>query len=186
MKWPFCWTTVVVTAAALGFATAAHSQESPQPDGPPVPAEVPTPFQYEEKTSVHTRGGTATSRIERLPTGVYYSANLHGFFRAEWMSLPVNGRVASFWGARIASLQPDSPLLSLGVRPGDVITRLDGLPISLGMFRTEGGPWQITQLENHFGATEVRFVIQGNPYVRVGQINIDNDDFNGGGRGLEP
>ena len=83
----------------------------------------------------------------------------------------------TFWGARIIKMAPDSPLRALSLRPGDVITRLDGVPIWTDMFRTgPGQPFQLPNLEEHFGGTEVRYIAQGTNRVRVRQINIDTEE----------
>jgi hypothetical protein len=181
---------VFTCLALVAIATTALGQESPQPDGPAVDAASPTSFEFEEASEEYTvrnRNGQleTKTRSRRIPAQTYYSPNLKASFRAEWMYLDRNGSRTNFWGARIAHLDFNSPLNALGVVAGDVITRLDGVGISSGMYRESGRAWQIVELENHYSLTEVRFVIHNNPIVRSGQINLDpsppGDDFDGGG-----
>jgi len=44
------------------------------------------------------------------------------------------------------------------------------------MYKESGGPWQVVELDNHFGQTEVRYIARGTHQVRVGQINIDTTE----------
>lgn len=113
----------------------------------------------------------------------YYSASLRGHFMAQWMYIIYQGRRHEFWGARIMHLDYDSPVRQLGVNPGDVLTRLDGIPVWRGMNRISGQPWQMPELDNHFGRTEVRFLLRGTNQVRVGDMMLDGtipDGFDNG------
>lgn len=103
----------------------------------------------------------------------YYSPTLRGHFLAQWMFITHRGQRILFWGARIVHIEHDSPLRQLGLNPGDVITRLDGIPIWRGMYREPGKPWQIVELENHFGRTEVRYILRGSNRVRIGDMMLD-------------
>lgn len=150
-----------------------------QDDVPRADREAVSSYQYtvqvergneQEVTEYLEDGTTRAYQINRS----YRSPNLRANFLAQWMFIRQNGRIVKFWGARIVRLEADSPLRSLGVRTGDVITRLDGVPVWKGMFKEEGQPWQLIQLEEHYGQTEVRFIIQGTQQVRVGQINLDS------------
>jgi membrane-associated protease RseP (regulator of RpoE activity) len=174
---------VSVLAVQVGVVTA---QDMPAPEGEPVDA---TEIQEErrnvsEQVEVTTPGGLRERRtIQRqiiTPRPGYRSPTLGGEFRAEWMYILQNGQMTTFWGARILTLRPDSPMLQLGVRPGDVITRLDGIPIWKRMFRRDDGPWQLVELERHYGATEVRYIRQGTHRVRVGQVILDSADWQDG------
>ncbi len=112
---------------------------------------------------------------------VYYSPNLRGHFRAQWMYIIQNGRQVNFWGARIVHLDFDSPLRQIGVSSGDVITRLDGVPVWKRMYRESRGPWQLVQMEQHYGRTEVRYILRGTHQVRIGDMMLDGyvpDGFN--------
>lgn len=67
-----------------------------------------------------------------------------------------------------------SPLQTLGLRQGDVITRLDGIPVT-----------NFAELENHFAQTTVRFIRQGTVQVQNGTIFIDTTGNNAGGSNIE-
>lgn len=119
-------------------------------------------------------------RTARISTDTYRSDTLEADFLTEWMRITQNGTSYTFWGARITSMDPSSPLKALGVRNGDVITRLDGLKISRNMKKVRG-IWQLPELERHFGRTEVRYIISGTSRVRIGDIVIDGSSGSGGG-----
>ena len=183
--WSACIAVSVSACAIALFALAsgAVAQDGdgspPPPMGPPVDA---THYEGEFKVvaqSVEAKdpmGRTvkmsAQKRVPVIPRG-YHSETLGGTFVAEWMYLEVKNRTVLFWGARILSLDVRSPLRSLGVRPGDVITRLDETPVGYGMY-LRNGVMQIPELEEHYGTTDVRFIQQGVSRVRVGQIVIDH------------
>ena len=59
------------------------------------------------------------------------------------------------------------------MNPGDVVTRLDGIPIWTNMYKEQGRPWQLVQLEQHYGRTEVRYILRGTDQVRVGDMMLD-------------
>ena len=105
--------------------------------------------------------------------GVYYSPTLRGHFRAQWLLLRQGGRQFRFWGARIVHLDFNSPLRQIGLSPGDVVTRLDGISVARGMFRQGNQPWQMVQMEQHFGRTEVRYIIRGTNVVQCGDMMLD-------------
>ncbi len=71
------------------------------------------------------------------------------------------------------------------MRPGDVLTRLDGVPLWQGMHRHGDGTWQIPEMERHYGATEVRYIRQGSHIVRVGQMILDGGYWDDGS-GIAP
>lgn len=120
--------------------------------------------------------------------GGYCSARLKGCFLAQRMRL--NG--FRFIGARITSLAPDSPLHALGLQVGDVITRLDGVPIKTGMiYDPISQTRRLPQMERHYGQTRVRYIRTGTKVVREEITNLgprwpqfDPDGF--GGDGLAP
>jgi len=70
-----------------------------------------------------------------------------------------------FTAARIVSKPgPDSPLRQIHLGIGDVITRLDGIPVT-----------GLGELERHYGRTYVRYIKQGTTRVRNGEIDLDDD-----------
>lgn len=82
----------------------------------------------------------------------YYSRRLGARFLVQQLYLPQFGH---FWAARIVS-EPawDSPLRQLGLEEGDVITRLDGLPVT-----------STQELERHVLDTGVRYIKTGTQQV---------------------
>ncbi|MDX1964256.1 MAG: hypothetical protein SFX18_13970 [Pirellulales bacterium] len=93
-------------------------------------------------------------------TPAYTSLKLKAQFRVENFFLPAFG---NFTAVRLVSIPaPDSPLNALGLQPGDVITRLDGI-------RTDN----LAQLENHYSWTQVRYIKTGTQQVLIGNIYIN-------------
>lgn len=89
----------------------------------------------------------------------HYSPSLEALFVIRKFRL----RDQIFFGARLVEdPDPESPLRALGLRAGDVITRLDGY--SLNSYR---------ELDRHFDDTSVRYVRHRSNQVRQGQIFID-------------
>jgi hypothetical protein len=90
----------------------------------------------------------------------YFSSRLGARFLMEEMFLPQFGR---FTGARMVSEPlPGSPLLQLGLGEGDLITRLDGVPVI-----------RIQELERHILGTGVRFIRAGEQTVCRGTMFVD-------------
>ncbi len=166
-----CLGTLAMTAW-----TRAQDSSTPAPDAPAVSVDE---YAMEEPTA-YVQKGTNSENAYHVKTDAYYSPSLRGWFRAQWMFIRRGGSQVNFWGARVMHLDYDSPVRQLGLAPGDVITRLDGLSIANGMFRQGGGPWQIAELDNHFGRTEVRFIHRGSNQVRIGDMMLDGtvrEDF---------
>ena len=94
------------------------------------------------------------------PIAGYYSQKLKCTFNLEQISLQQYG---TFTAVRIAS-QPDqySPLRTIGLTLGDVVTRLDGTPIT-----------NYAELDRHNGQTYVRFIKQGTQQVQELMVNLD-------------
>jgi len=68
---------------------------------------------------------------------------------------------APFPGARVVNLDPTSPLWQIGVRPGDVISRLDGIRIH-----------DLGELDRHYANTRVRWIPTGTNTVRSAWVNL--------------
>ena len=95
-----------------------------------------------------------------MVVGGSYSPSLGAEFRVENFFLPAFGQ---FTGVRLVSVPSfDSPLRNLGLQPGDVITRLDGV-------RTDN----LNELENHYSWTQVRYIKTGSQTVRIANILIN-------------
>ena len=98
----------------------------------------------------------ASARVERLARTLArtYSRTLGGRFYLDTFGLPGHGRQSAVC---VITLDSDSPLHAAGVRPGDIITRLDNIRVtSLG------------RLERHYCWTTIRYFRGhgGNPYDR--------------------
>jgi len=173
---------------AFGSAVFAQGPDGmPKPEGEPLDATQFSPESTSEEYTINGPDGRPrTLRRSRIiaPSG-YRSHTLRGNFRMQWMYIVQRGRMVTFWGARIISLEADSPVWQLGVRPGDVLTRLDGIPLWRGMRRGRDGEWDIPEMERHYGATEVRYIRQGQHIVRVGQMILDGGHWDDGS-GHEP
>ena len=90
----------------------------------------------------------------------YFSPRLGARFAIHTVQIP---GFSPFRAARLVSRpEQGSPLAQLGLRQGDVITRLDGIPAS-----------NLQQLEQHILDTTVRFVRAGSQAVQEGTIMID-------------
>lgn len=105
----------------------------------------------------------AETAQQRLAKGeVYVSQRWNASFHLEeTLSLPQFPGL-TFAGARIVQMQPGSPLTQIGLRPGDVITRLDNTKIDTGKWPNQDGCyWMLPQFERHFGMTTVRYIRSG-------------------------
>ncbi|MEZ6066979.1 MAG: hypothetical protein R3B90_15035 [Planctomycetaceae bacterium] len=95
-------------------------------------------------------------------TLAYFSPRLGARFIVEQMFLPQFG---AFVAVRLVSQpEPGSPLLQLGLQPGDVITRLDGLRAD-----------NLAELERHILQTSVRYIRTGTDCVHEDVIFIQPD-----------
>ena len=87
-----------------------------------------------------------------------YSPKLRAFFRIENMQIPGY----QFTAARLMSdPSPDSPLHSIGLRKGDVITRLDNSPAD-----------SLEELERHDRNTQIRYIKTGTAKVLLANVFI--------------
>lgn len=108
----------------------------------------------------------------RVPS--YHSRNMGGHFVLERLRFTTtDGRKIFFWGARIVSLEPQSPLNALDLRERDVVTRFDDVSVFQDSFSTPNGITQLPDLENHHGVTDVRYIYTGRRNVCEGQIDLD-------------
>lgn len=105
----------------------------------------------------------AETAQQRLAKGeVYVSQRWNASFHLEeTLSLPQFPGL-TFAGARVVQVQAGSPLTQIGLRPGDVITRLDGTKVDSGKWPNQDGCyWMLPQFERHFGTTTVRYIRSG-------------------------
>ena len=163
---------VVMLLAVACQARGQEVDEVPPPDGEAVSADDFQPVRRRPKPQ---QGQVAGQAWAFDGDDIYYSPTLRGHFRAQWMFIRQRGRQVTFWGARIVGLDFDSPLRQIGLAPGDVVTRLDGISVARRMVRVDGGPWQLVQMERHFGRTEVRYIHPGTNRVNVGDIMLDGN-----------
>ncbi len=109
-------------------------------------------------------GGGMQTGVDANGNLDYFSPRLGARFCMQDIKVPGFGKIRA---ARITSRpEPGSPLSQLGLRSGDVITRLDGTPVT----RTE-------ELERHIIETDVRYIKSGGKTAREGQIYIDPNTF---------
>lgn len=96
-----------------------------------------------------------------LVQGGYFSHRLGAQFVIQTIQI---GQFNAVRAARITSEPlPGSPLNQLGMGIGDVITRLDGIPVT-----------RKSELENHIHETHVRFVKAGQSFVRQGWMYVNS------------
>jgi hypothetical protein len=175
---------MILTAFFLSSMTGGTTWAQEQAPPPDEPAVGVNEFSEPQATYAAPAPGQYQTR-SILPRDGYYSPNLRAQFKAQWMYIVQQGRKIEFWGARILSMDHNSPLRELRVNPGDVITRLDGIPIWHNMYRESGRPWQLVQLEQHYGRTEARYILRGSHQVRVGDMMLDGT-FDEGAENVVP
>lgn len=159
---------LLLMAGTMGsLKVSAQEPDEPRPSKPAVSTDWHGLSEYGRSL----QGGRGMPR-QVLGQSVYRSNALQADFIVEWMYVNPPGRHFEFWGARIIDVAPSSPLWQVSVGPGDVITRLDGIPIGRRMRRRNGG-WDIPELERHFGRTEVRHIRQGSQLAHDGWINVN-------------
>lgn len=153
--------TLTVTVCSLAMAASANAggKVLKQVIAPnPQSIDVPGPGGFQ---------GQAPVQVQQLvvdPTQpnqlAYFSRKLGARFLVQQMYLPQFG---NFWAARIVS-EPEmnSPLRQLGLEQGDVITRLDGIPVM-----------NTQELERHILDTGVRFIRAGGQNVFKGTMYIN-------------
>jgi hypothetical protein len=136
----------------------------------PLQSDIPAPALAPQASLAPVQGPApaAAPALERQlvvdPTQpnqlAYFSPRLGARFLVEPVSMPKYG---SFWAARIVSV-PDhnSPLMQLGLGEGDLITRMDGLPLTCTI-----------ELERHVLETGIRFIRAGEYSVCHGTLFID-------------
>ena len=123
------------------------------------PQQVVQPYQ------VTVPSGPATRQViigpgSGQPQLAFFSSRLGARFEVQSIQI---GAFSPVWAARIVSEpQPGSPLQQLGLRIGDVITRLDGIPVT-----------HTAELDRHVYDTQVRFIRAGSQYVEEGTMFVD-------------
>ncbi|QDT67513.1 hypothetical protein MalM25_04120 [Planctomycetes bacterium MalM25] len=133
---------VALSSPALAQSPAFQQQVPQQAVGQPIP-----------------NGG----QVARQMMSAHRSNRLKAEFTLQWMQIPN----FSFWGARITSMDQDSPLRQIGLQLGDVVTRLDGTRVSTGKWWDQSrGVWALPQMERHFGRTQIRNIRSGTTLVR--------------------
>jgi hypothetical protein len=161
--------SLTVLTAVLTAGQAAQAQNkflkqviAPQPQviGPQFgqPGPVLPPGQGAPQTKQLILDPTQPNQL------AYFSPRLGARFLIEKMYMPQFGY---FWGARIVS-QPEwgSPLRQIGLGEGDVITRLDGVPVM-----------NTNELERHILDTGVRSIKAGHDHVHRQTIYVNPNKF---------
>lgn len=156
---------------------------APEDDAEPEDATVYSPPKAAALTTGNPNGGAQSAPLVRQPG--YRCDKLGGEFLGRKMQITVggnqNGQSYVFWGARIVQLDPNSPLRQLGIVEGDVISRLDGNYLDRGKF-LQNGVWQMPELDQHYGLTDIRWIKQGQTRVHVQKVQLDRGgNANNGG-----
>jgi hypothetical protein len=146
----------------------------PVPTVPPQPYMAPSsPVQpWDSRSYSHS-----SPHAYVLPEPANYSSRLKAELRGEYLYIIQNRQKVNFWGARIVTLEPGSPLEALGLRVGDVITRLDNVRISEGMHLaresvTGRSYYKLPELDRHHSMTEVRYIKTGTHDVKIGRVDL--------------
>ena len=155
------------STSIITFSNEAMSQDQEIPDGEGQATDASEP-QSPVGYSAPGPGGTVPRKL--VPS--FRSDCLRASFIAQWMYLELPQGHREFWGTRIVQIDPQSPLRTLGLRAGDVLTRLDGIQVASGMYRQGNEPWQIPELERHYGLTEVRYIVTHTHSVQIGSIDL--------------
>lgn len=176
----FICCTISALLLSSSKPTFGQEENGPAPDREAISAETWEQPRAEQrvqstqpKLGASRDDGGRGERVTYAFTDAYYSRTLRAHFLAQWMYITERGQRINFWGARIVHVDHDSPIRQLGLNSGDVISRLDGIPIWRDMYREEGRPWQIVEMENHYGRTEVRYILRGSNRVRIGDMMLD-------------
>ncbi|MCA9087777.1 MAG: hypothetical protein KDA90_03985 [Planctomycetaceae bacterium] len=184
---------LMVMAAGLTMCLAVSvvlADEAPEPDSAAVEVsdfdggeDEPDAAAFSTDPNAPQAAALKIRKPKGPPLAGYYSDTLKGEFLAQWMKITdARGKVYLFWGARILSLDPNSPLKTISLRAGDVVTRLDGDPIWIGMTRkNRKAPYQLVEMENHYGPTAVRFIFKSTQQVQELNVNL-GPQGGGGGR----
>ena len=154
-----CWSALVAMMFALSISSsfAAAAEEEPEDlsaNQKPKAAALTVPDPNDPN---------ARSAPLRSVPG-YRSDKFGGEFVGKRMQITVggnaNGRSYVFFGVRVQQLDPDSPLRRLGMVEGDVISRLDGNTLDIGMSMA-GDRQYLPELDQHYGLTDIRWIKQG-------------------------
>ena len=137
------------------------------PPRPPRPIFIAPPLPVVVERPVYVETPTTVTVVTN--TGDHYSSKLGATFVIQNMQIPGY----RFTAARLTSTpQEGSPLETLGLRKGDVITRLNDESVN-----------SLAVLERYEGSTAVRYIRTGTTRVRLGTIYIptnsqsDSDGF---------
>jgi len=181
-----CCSTLVAVMLALSVSTAfaAPAEEEPEdlsanqkPKAAALTVPDPNAPQNPQNAPLRAEPG-------------YRSDKLGGEFVGKRMKITVggnaNGQSYIFFGARVLQLDRDSPLRRLGMVEGDVITRLDGNTLDIGMSMA-GTRQYLPELDQHYGLTDIRWIKQGTSRVIVEKVQLDRgkQNNNNGGNTLE-
>lgn len=126
-----------------------------------------------------------------LPGTAYYSPRLKAQLLLQRLYIIQYGRRVDFWGARVVSMDHNSPLRHINrMGLGDVITRLDGVPIGRGASMDWNGVYSVPEAERHYARTQVRWIPTGtfnvyNHYTNLGP-HWSNDITWNPGSGMTP
>jgi hypothetical protein len=177
----------VMFALSVSSAFAAPAEEEPEDlsaNQKPKAAALSVPDPNDPNAPQNPQ--SAPLRVEPG----YRSDKLGGEFVGKTMKITVggnaNGQSYIFFGVRALQLDRDSPLRRLGMVEGDVITRLDGNTLDIGMSMA-GNRQYLPELDQHYGMTDIRWIKQGTSRVIVEKVQLDRgkQNNNNGGNTLE-
>ncbi|WP_406694617.1 hypothetical protein V5E97_26480 [Singulisphaera sp. Ch08] len=136
------------------------------PEGKSEPSSV---SKLLEKLSAGNRPGP---QVYQQVVGGNYSYRFQVQFTIQLISIPGY----DFYAARLTSPPPPgSPFDQIGLAMGDVVVRLDGIPVN-----------NANEMDNHYGQTFVRFIKAGTTWVQNGTVYLGGNGFPGGGGGGTP
>jgi len=150
-----------ITAAATGnyYSPYYHNRVVVVP-APPSTVVVERPVVVEKQVVVEKPVYLEKQNVP-LSSSDYYSPKLGATFVIQNMQIPGY----KFTAARITSTPLDgSPLLALGLKKGDVITRLNDESVD-----------SLAVLERHDGSTTMRYIRSGTTKVLMGTIYVPTD-----------
>lgn len=159
--------------ATMLVSNDAAAQEPPKPNDAPVDI---SDFEGDDaaKSNDPNKPQALGFRISG-PVGGYHSTMLGASLNLQYMQITQSGRKVNFWGGRIVSLEKNSPLNKIGLQLGDVVTRLDSIPIAnKASQRKRNQPYRLPEADSHYGPTKVRYIFRSTQNVQEKTVDLGN------------
>lgn len=168
-------TRILVVAAPFMLISAGLNQRAQGQDAPPTnpaptppvsvsPAPATTPTSPPAATPAPAPG-SAPRQVQAPapnPADAYYSWRMQAHFVIQTIDLTPYGWAGYRPVAQlVAPPSPYSPIARLGLRPGDMITRIDDVPIST-----------YADLDSHYTLTKLTFLRQGFYYAQQAWVDL--------------